>query len=261
MENASKALIMAGSILIAIMVIGLLVYGYGQISDLEQTRADAEVTDTLAEYMRRFEQYNRGPGDQPLYGSEVLSLANLQADYNFMEADRQDIGRLEGYSQITITVEITNEISQQNMPAGEHYFSVGTHDISEILSDYEDLSGKIDGYKEPKYTSVIDGISRSAVYYSTRSNLEIAIDFGLPVEPDDYDALTGRDVADDKLEELANHPTEGNSDAADLIKAIEKYLAYKGVYDTFRNGKRFTCNEITYNEANGRIARMEFVEV
>lgn len=260
MENASKALIMAGSILIAIMVIGLLVYGYGQISDLEQTRADAEVTDTLAEYMRRFEQYNRGQGDQPLYGSEVLSLANLQADYNFMEADRQDIGRLEGYSQITITVEITNEISQQNMPAGEHYFSVGTHDISEILSDYEDLSGKIDNYKEPdsRYTSVIDNISRSVVYYSTRSNLEIAIDFGLPVEPSDYDTETGRDVSDDRLLDLA---MEHDGDVVTLIGDIADYLAYKGVYDTFRNGKRFTCNEITYNEANGRIARMEFVEV
>lgn len=259
MENASKALIMAGSILIAIMVIGLLVYGYGQISDLEQTRADAEVTDTLAEYMRRFEQYNRGPGDQPLYGSEVLSLANLQADYNFMEADRQDIGRLEGYSQITITVEITKEISQEDMPAGApHYFSVGTHDISEILSDYEDLSGKIDDYKEPKYTSKIDDISRSAVYYSTRSNLEIAIDFGLPVEPSDYDTETGRDVSDDRLLDLA---MEHDGDVVTLIGDIADYLAYKGVYDTFRNGKRFTCNEITYNEANGRIARMEFVEV
>lgn len=258
MENASKALIMAGSILIAIMVIGLLVYGYGQISDLEQTRADAEVTDTLAEYMRRFEQYNRGQGDQPLYGSEVLSLANLQADYNFMEADRADIGRLEGYSQITITVEIKNEITQMNMPRGEHYFSVGTHDISEILSDYEDLSGKIDDYKEPKYTSKIDDISRSAVYYSTRSNLEIAIDFELPVEPGDYDTETGRDVSDDRLRDLAE---EHDQNVRQLLDDIADYLAYKGVYDTFRNGKRFTCNEITYNEANGRIARMEFVEV
>lgn len=258
MENASKALIMAGSILIAIMVIGLLVYGYGQISDLEQTRADAKVTDTLAEYMRRFEQYNRGQGDQPLYGSEVLSLANLQADYNFMEADRADIGRLEGYSQITITVEIKNEITQMNMPRGEHYFSVGTHDISEILSDYEDLSGKIDDYKEPKYTSKIDDISRSAVYYSTRSNLEIAIDFELPVEPGDYDTETGRDVSDDRLRDLAE---EHDQNVRQLLDDIADYLAYKGVYDTFRNGKRFTCNEITYNEANGRIARMEFVEV
>ena len=107
MENASKALIMAGSILIAIMVIGLLIYGYNQISDLEQTRADAEVTDTLAEYMRRFEQYNRGQGDEPLYGSEILSLANLQEDYNLLQAT-------DGYSPVTIKIEIKKEIVRKH---------------------------------------------------------------------------------------------------------------------------------------------------
>lgn len=103
MENASKALIMAGSILIAIMVIGLLVYGYNQMSDLEQTKEDAKITDTLAEYMRRFEQYNRGQGDEPLYGSEILSLANLQEDYNLLEAT-------DGYSPVSIKIEIKKEI-------------------------------------------------------------------------------------------------------------------------------------------------------
>ena len=42
MENASKALIMAGSVLIAILVIGLLVFGYNQLSDLEQQKEDSE---------------------------------------------------------------------------------------------------------------------------------------------------------------------------------------------------------------------------
>ena len=35
MENASKALIMAGSVLIAILVIGMLVLGYRNLSSLE----------------------------------------------------------------------------------------------------------------------------------------------------------------------------------------------------------------------------------
>ena len=59
MENASKALIMAGSILIAIMVISLLVYEYNQISNLEQTKANVEKNTKTVEYMIKFEQYNR----------------------------------------------------------------------------------------------------------------------------------------------------------------------------------------------------------
>ena len=72
MENASKALIMAGSILMAILVIGLLVFGYQQLSSLQQTETDAEDNDKLARYMNQFEQFGR-----TLYGSELLSLANF----------------------------------------------------------------------------------------------------------------------------------------------------------------------------------------
>ena len=71
MENASKALIMAGSILIALLVIGMLVLGYRNISSLEQQKEDSEGDMSALDYMRKFEQFNR-----TLYGSELLSLAN-----------------------------------------------------------------------------------------------------------------------------------------------------------------------------------------
>ena len=77
---------MAGSVLLAILVISMLVYGYRQISDLEQSRADTDEEIKITEYMRRFEQFNR-----TLYGSELLSLANLQEDYNASDA-REDVG-------------------------------------------------------------------------------------------------------------------------------------------------------------------------
>ena len=119
MENASKALIIAGSVLISLLVIALLVFGYNQLSDLEQIREDAKVTDALAEYMRQFEQYNR-----TLYGSELLSLANLQEDYN-EKVRSQD----EGYEEVTITVEIVNGI------VGTNYFRAGKNSLSEIADD------------------------------------------------------------------------------------------------------------------------------
>ena len=58
MENASKALIMAGSVLIAILVIGMLVLGYRNLSSLEQQKEDSEGDSTL-KYMVKIEQYNR----------------------------------------------------------------------------------------------------------------------------------------------------------------------------------------------------------
>ena len=42
MENASKALIMAGGILITILVVSLLVLFWNQVSDYKKTSSDAE---------------------------------------------------------------------------------------------------------------------------------------------------------------------------------------------------------------------------
>ena len=41
MENATKALEMAGSVLIGMMIIGVLVFAYAQLSNLKQTEENA----------------------------------------------------------------------------------------------------------------------------------------------------------------------------------------------------------------------------
>ena len=53
MENASKALIMAGSVLIALIVIGVLVLAYNNLSSLKQAEEDAS-GDSALEFMVKF---------------------------------------------------------------------------------------------------------------------------------------------------------------------------------------------------------------
>ena len=72
MENASRALIMAGSVLLALLIIGLLVFMFNSISGLKQQEANSEQVLKLAEYNKRILTYNR-----ELYGPELVSLANL----------------------------------------------------------------------------------------------------------------------------------------------------------------------------------------
>mgnify|MGYP005830362847 FL=1 len=114
MENASKALIMAGSILISVMIISLLIFGFNQISHLEQTKEDAELVDIMAEYTRRFEQFNR-----TVYGSELLSLGNLAEDYD------HSYKRVEaGFAPVDITVKITKGITDSN---NYNFFTAGNY--------------------------------------------------------------------------------------------------------------------------------------
>ena len=229
MENASKALIMAGSVLIALLVIGLLVIGYNQLSGLEQTRTDSDVNQKMVEYMRQFEQFNR-----TLYGSELLSLANLQEDYNTSEA-REDVG----YDRIEITVRINQGI------VGSTYFVAGTHRLETIADDQKKLENDIASYEttQRKYNN------RSVKYYSQKRYREIAIDFGMdpPSNMADYD--------------IEYYYLRSNSTTTDLLNEIQEYTNLTSIYTEFRTGKRFRCTDVQYNNSTGRISSMYFVEI
>ena len=228
MENASKALIMAGSILISIMIIALLVLGYRQISDAEQTRTDAENLDKVSDYMRQLEQFNR-----TLYGSELLSLANLQEDYNSSQT-REELG----YDRIDITV-YTNGITNSA------YFTAGEHSLQEIAADKENIEARISTYErsQSRYNN------KSVKYYSQRRAREIAIDFGMnpPTNMMDYD------IEVNYL--LKNSPTD------DLMEDIQIYTDLTTIYNEFRTGKQFECTQVEYNNLNGRINSMYFREI
>lgn len=95
MENASKALIMAGSVLISMMVVAILVYGYSQIRDLNQMDVSKEEAKQSTEYNKKFEAYMR----EDLHGADVLSVVNLITDYNEKHDEAED-----GYVDIRLTV-------------------------------------------------------------------------------------------------------------------------------------------------------------
>ena len=53
MENASKALIMAGSLLISLLIIGALVFMYNQFADVQQTKTDVDEEGKLGNLWQR----------------------------------------------------------------------------------------------------------------------------------------------------------------------------------------------------------------
>ena len=134
MENASKALIMAGSVLLAVLIITALIYIYSQISSLKQVEASSEEEKILAQYNKKIESFNRSG----LYGSEILSLANLIEDYNKRQSE------LKGYEPITLKVSIT-EIS------GAEYFNKTEYSrYVDLIKDFENLEKKMKNLKNEK---------------------------------------------------------------------------------------------------------------
>lgn len=100
MENASKALIMAGGVLIALMIVSLLVVFRGNINSLMASKETAAATEQIAKFNSQFDVYNRNN----VAGSELLTLINKINDYNFRYEND------DGYQKINISVKFTNGI-------------------------------------------------------------------------------------------------------------------------------------------------------
>ena len=126
MENAAKALQIAAGVLISLLVISALVYGYTQLSNLKQMEEDNEGIQKATEFNLSYEVYNRSG----VYGSELLSLANKIEDYNIKQAQEQ------GYQVVTLSVTLTPPINAQ-------VYTTTTYDANTLTQCYDELSSKI----------------------------------------------------------------------------------------------------------------------
>ena len=143
MENASKALIMAGGVLISMLVIGLVVFFFNNLSDLQNIELSAEEVEKVAEFNKQYDVYARN-----VYGSELLSLANKVDDYNKREADNK------GYQKIELYVQIREDMDKD-------FFKKGLYTSFEIKGEKEKLEDKIDDIgKISIKSSTITSISR-----------------------------------------------------------------------------------------------------
>ena len=99
MENASKALVMAGGILIASLVVGALMLMVNQVSYYQKSESTSEKAQQQADFNKEYVQFTYND----LKGYELISLVNKVIDYNRKEA----VGNSVDYSlKITVNVDM-----------------------------------------------------------------------------------------------------------------------------------------------------------
>ncbi len=87
MENASKALIIAGGILLALLILSVLIYVGTTLSNMANQQNQSKQLEQTAEFNRTYEAYNRSR----LYGTDVISVVNRAIDYNKqLDADEEE---------------------------------------------------------------------------------------------------------------------------------------------------------------------------
>jgi len=78
MENASKALIMAGSILLGIMIISIAMFLFRNMGEYSKSQQDEIATVNIAEFNNKFLKYE----NQTVTAQDVVTLINLAQDNN-----------------------------------------------------------------------------------------------------------------------------------------------------------------------------------
>lgn len=73
MENASKALLIAGGVLIAILILSVLVVTINIINSNQKAKEQALVTEQLVEFNQKYEAYNK----KALRGTDIITLKNM----------------------------------------------------------------------------------------------------------------------------------------------------------------------------------------
>ena len=152
MENASKALIMAGGILIAILVIGALLLMFNNIGDYEKNKSSEKKSSQLAKFNEDFERY---VNEDTIYGTDLISLANKIIDYN----KKVENGGSSNYIDYTTEMQLfIDKLEDFSSKYGKETFGVAKDwTITNDMSQYDvknNSSFKIATFKkskEPKY--------------------------------------------------------------------------------------------------------------
>ena len=138
MENASKALIMAGSVLIALMILGALLLMFNNLNNYQNTESQNTREAQVVEFNNQYETYNRNN----VRGSDLCSLLNRVADYNRRKSTegtgKNDEGQYLAYEPMTITFEFSGKKEQLSVNNENRLIKENVYTQSGRKNDFEE---------------------------------------------------------------------------------------------------------------------------
>lgn len=256
MENASKALIMAGSVLIALLIIGALLLMFNNLTSYQETDTQTTREAQIIEFNNQYETYNRNN----VRGSDLYSLFSRVIDYNRRKSTQgtgsKDEGQFLAYQPMTIKVSINENRLQDFYATADSNFK--THIIK---TSYEQSDTKHVFEKEiyEPIRNIERGFNGNKEVWQKLSEAKdkIFIDkASLPEEKLEaifnYSSITG--------EENSLNSDSTNSQIESKWRKIneEKEKVYQYYeYVQFKRAK-FDCKHVGYDEQTGRIIEMRF---
>lgn len=257
MENASKALIIAGSILIALMIIGAVLLMFNSLSDY-QNMQDKDIKEAqIVKFNNQYETYNR----DNVRGSDLYSLLNKVADYNRRkstagtEINDEDVDSQ--FQPMTIIVGFGTKANRLKLSYDTTKNNLFVDNFMNTTNQTFTIDGKRTNTFEEKISSKISSIETSSKYKKSGiQNLALGIsNLDIEYSSDRKAILKARDLYNNNVtgpEATENDIMSKKNNIMSDVKIYYEYIQFKRAY--------FDCKseEVVYNKNTGRITSMTF---
>lgn len=243
MENASKALIMAGSVLISLLVIGALLLMFNNLSSYQESDLQNTREKQVIEFNNQFATYNR----ENIRGNELYSLINKVIDYNTRKTIEGNAGGIEiGYKPMTIkfSLKSDNGKTHHDFAINEpKLFSKDDYTIAKTAGIFEnDILNTIQEIEDEFGNEVLSKLSTAIT--------KVFIDNSETEQRKKQAVESFNNIVNSR--DKINNFNEINEDS-EIRKDIYTYYEYV----QFKRAK-FDCIKCEYDKDTGRIILMEF---
>ena len=240
MENITKALIITGGILLAVMILSLVVTFWSQMSGYYAEQHQSKITEQNAEFNSKFENYN----GQTIRGNELISVMNKVVNYN-----NSVVGNEGNYDKIIMSIDFKG---YQN--TAFKFSQADVNRFNNIINGNKLSNSKSSDANLEKITNLPATIA-------SQSGISNIRDEQLQKLSSEINNLTGDDVdvRNKKLQSILGLSKDeaknmSQSQLTQIIDTAKKYYQY-----TQLKRAMFKCTQITHNStSNGRINGMEF---
>lgn len=162
MENASKALLMAATMLIAIMIISLGVYLFASFGNIAREKSEDNKQQQITQFNAQFTSYQGK--ECTIY--DVVTLANLATENNkYYDYEKRNYDANGTDSYITIKLNTRREIKRIELGANEDNQNILESNNNLIKADVGNISSGKEELKKYKIDEIKISEQTNKVYF------------------------------------------------------------------------------------------------
>lgn len=207
MENASKALLIAGGVLLAILIISLLILTVNRISSFNTAREETVRTEQILKFNEQYEAFNK----YNLLGTEIITAFNKVIDNNKKNPNTKISMELRFIESVSggVAEEMTKytknnvleQASQTNQASSEQVSSSRGMRINSNGAK-DDATKLSSGYKINRAADNATGLAISEKMRSQIQGLSIAATYSEPITEQSYSDETFNSLKRDNKAKL-----------------------------------------------------------